>query len=68
MADPLLNLSFMKLKKQMKRLVGAKATRRIYKAAPWVGAAVGLAAASRSGAIEKGRELIAPGQPKRTRA
>ena len=60
----------MKLKKQMKRLVGGKATRRIYKAAPWVGAAVGLAAASRSGvlgsAVERGRALIVPGQPKRT--
>lgn len=59
----------MKLKKQMKRLVGGKATRRIYKAAPWVGAAVGLAAVSRTGAmgsaVEKGRELIGAGSSKR---
>ena len=63
-------LSCMKLKKKMKRLVGGKTTKRIYRAAPWVGAAVGLVAASRSGAIgsavEKGRELIGASQAKRS--
>jgi hypothetical protein len=34
----------MTLKKQMKRHLGKKATRRIYAAMPWVGGAVALAA------------------------
>jgi hypothetical protein len=34
----------MTLKKQMKRYLGKKATRRIYASAPWVGGALALAA------------------------
>jgi hypothetical protein len=34
----------MKIKKQLKRYVGRKTARRIYKAIPWVGGAVALAA------------------------
>jgi hypothetical protein len=33
----------MNIKKQLKRHVGKKATRRIYKAMPWVGGAIALA-------------------------
>jgi hypothetical protein len=36
----------MNIKKQLKRHVGKKATRRIYKAIPWVGGAIALAVGS----------------------
>lgn len=41
----------MSLKKQMKRHLGKKATRRIYAAMPWVGGVAALAAAA---AFQKG--------------
>ena len=57
----------MTMKKRMKHVIGKKATRRLYNAAPWVGAALAIGAGtmlSRSGAldsiVEKGRSLIQP--------
>ena len=36
----------MNIKKQLKQHIGKKATRRIYKAMPWIGGAVALAVGS----------------------
>ena len=57
----------MKLKKQMKNTIGKRATRRVYTAAPWVGAALAIGAGTlmtRNGTvgsvIEKGRARMRP--------
>ena len=57
----------MKLKKQMRNVIGKRATRRIFAAAPWVGAALAVGAGtvmSRNGtlnaAVAKGRALLQP--------
>lgn len=41
----------MTIKKQLRQIIGKKATRRVYKAAPWVGGAIALA--SVGGAIRR---------------
>jgi hypothetical protein len=58
----------MTLKKQLKNTIGRKATRRLYKAAPWVGAAVALGvggAVSRSGSLEGVKEKARGVMPSR---
>ena len=41
----------MTIKKQLRQIIGKKATRRVYKAAPWVGGAIALV--SVGGAIRR---------------
>jgi hypothetical protein len=57
----------MTMKKHMKNVIGKKATRRVYSAAPWVGAALAVGAGtmlSRRGTlrsiIDKGRSIVQP--------
>jgi hypothetical protein len=62
----------MKLKKQMRNVIGKRATLRIFAAAPWVGAALAVGAGtvmSRNGTLNatvaKGRRYCSPSAVKR---
>jgi hypothetical protein len=57
----------MTLKKQMKRHLGKKTTKRIYTAMPWVGGALAVAAAAvwQNGGLRSLREEVSGSRPTR---